>query len=67
MYICVLFLNLKIFSISFFFLFIYLDVVGISSANRHENLLIQLEKPRGLKGLFHMLDATMVPTKVSLW
>jgi len=38
--------------------------VGISSANTHETLRIHLGEPSGLNGLLHMLNATVIPTKV---
>ena len=48
-----------------FFVFPFWDFVGISSANPHETLLVHLGWPRGLKGLLHMLNTTVIPTKVS--
>jgi len=39
--------------------------VGISSANPHETSLVHLGEPSGLQGLLHMLNATVIPTKVS--
>jgi len=39
--------------------------VGTSSANSHETTLVHLGYPCGLKGLLHMLNATVIPTKVS--
>lgn len=40
------------------------DFVGRSTANPHETLLVHQGKPRGLKGLLHMLSATVMSTKV---
>jgi len=61
-YLLILFVPQFVFSFYFFF---FKDFVGISSANPHETLLVHLGEPRGLKGLSHMLNATVIPTKVS--
>ena len=55
----------SIFVSLFFVFFLFESFVGISSANPHETLLVHLGKPRGLKGLLHTLNATVIPTKVS--
>ena len=39
--------------------------MGISSANSHETSLVHLGEPSGLNSLLHMLNATVIPTKVS--
>jgi len=53
-------------SLSLFpFLFLFLDFMGISSTNTHETLLVHLTEPSGLKGLLHMLNATVITMKVS--
>jgi len=41
------------------------DFVGISSSNPYETSLVHLGEPRGLKGLLHKVNATVIPTKVS--
>ena len=62
----ILFCHFHFFAFCFSFLwFSFWDFVGISSANPHETLLVHLGWPRGLKGLLHTLNATVIPTKVS--
>ena len=39
--------------------------MGISYANPHKTLLVHLGESRGLKGLLHILNAIVIPTKVS--
>jgi len=53
--------NKKDFHFHFLFIFIFLfkDFVGTSCRNFHETTLLQLGKPKDLKGLLHMLSTTM--------
>jgi len=39
--------------------------MGISSANPHETSLIHLDNRGGLKGLLHVLNATLILTTMS--
>ena len=39
--------------------------MDISSAKPHKTLLTHLRESSGLKGLLHMLNTTVIPTKVS--
>jgi len=57
----------KDFLVSLFFSFSFSSsrFVGISSTNSHEASLVHLNKPRRLKGLLQMLNATVIPMKVS--
>jgi len=65
-FICILFVNLKRFSIFLsLFIFLFQDFVGISSANPHDTSLVYSGKAGGLKGLLYMLNATLIFTKVS--
>jgi len=41
------------------------DLVGIFFTNPHETSLNHLGEPKDLKGLLHMLNAIVIPTKVS--
>jgi len=48
-----------------FFFFLFKDFVVISYAKPHQATLAHEKKPRGLKGLLHILSVAMIPTKMS--
>jgi len=69
-YICALFVNPNYFSVFisvpvFPLIFMFQDFVGVSSTDPHKTSFVHLGKLRGLKGLLHTLNATMIPMKVS--